>query len=104
LDLLQGDFHASADGQPALDSTGTEDYADNAFYFRESPKGTPFAQNWGRTDDASATPQGRVSFCRWQILGSEIDFQREFKLTRELSQGDTSVVDLQHTVAYLYLP
>jgi hypothetical protein len=104
LDLLQGDFRATADGRRALDGTGTDDYADDAFYFHDSPHSTPFAQNWGRIDDASTTPPGQVSFCRWQILGSEIDFQQDFKLVHEISQYDPAIVERHHTLAFLYLP
>ena len=103
LDMLQGDFRVIVDGQRVLASTGTEDYADNAFLFRDSPKATPFAQNWARVDSGAARPPGQVSFCRWQILGSEINFRQDFRLTRELSQRDPSIVERQHTVAFLYL-
>lgn len=104
LDMMQGDFRALADGRKVIDSTGTEDYADSAYYFRDSPKATPFAQNWGRVDDNNAKPPGQVSFCRWQVLGSEIDFQHEFKAIHEMSQYNTSIVERHHTAAYLYLP
>jgi hypothetical protein len=104
LDLLQGDFRATADGRRALDGTGTDDYADDAFYFHDSPQSTPFAQNWGRIDDTSTKPPGQVSFCRWQILGNEIDFQQDFKLIHEISQYDPAIVERHHTLAFLYLP
>jgi hypothetical protein len=102
FDMLQGDFRAQADGQRVLDTTGTEDYADNALFFRDSPRATPFAQNWAKVDSGSAQPPAQISFCRWQILGSEIDFQHDFQLTRELSQFDTSLVERQHSVVFLY--
>jgi len=103
LDLLQGDFRATADGRQVIDSTGTEDYADSAFYFRDSPKASPFAQNWGRVDDTSMKPPGQVSFCRWHVLGGEIDFQRSFHAIREVSQHDLSVIESHHTLAFFYL-
>jgi Protein of unknown function (DUF2961) len=104
LDLMQGDFHAMADGRKAIDSTGTEDYADSAYYFKDSPKGSTWAQNWGRIEDSSKTPPGQVSFCRWHVLGAEIDFQRSFHAVHEVSQHDTSIVLRHHTVAFFYLP
>lgn len=104
LDMLQGDFRAMADGRVAIDGTGTEDYADSAFYFQDSPKGSPFAQNWGRVEDASKMPPGQVSFCRWQVLGSEIDFQRSFHALHEVSQKDPAIVQRHRTIAFLYLP
>jgi hypothetical protein len=104
LNLLEGDVRAKVDGQLALDGTGSEDYPDNAFYFSDSPKATPFAQNWGLVSDASARPPGQVSFCRWQVLGNEIDFQSDFNATWEIAQHDTSLVELHRTMAFLYLP
>jgi hypothetical protein len=104
LDMMQGDFHAMADGRKAIDSTGTEDYADSAYYFKDSPKGSAWAQNWARVDDSSKMPPGQVSFCRWHVLGEEVDFQRSFHAVHEVSQHDPSIVSRHHTVAFLYLP
>ncbi|HET6340526.1 MAG TPA: DUF2961 domain-containing protein [Polyangiales bacterium] len=103
LNFLEGDVRAMVDGQLALDGTGTEDYPDNAFYFRDTPKATPFSQSWDLVNNASSTPPGQVSFCRWQVLGSEVDFQSDFSATHELAIGDASIVDLHRTIAFLYL-
>jgi hypothetical protein len=103
LNFLEGDVRATVDGRLALDGTGTEDYPDNSFYFMDSPKATPFAQNWGLVSDISVRPPGQVSFCRWQILGNEVDFQTDFKGTFEISQHDTSLVELHRTMAFFYL-
>jgi hypothetical protein len=101
---LEGDVRAMVDGKRALDGTGTEDYPDNSFYFRDTPKATPFAQNWNLVDSASSAPPGGVSFCRWQVLGNEVDFQSELRLTREIGIGDPSIVLLNRTIAFLYQP
>ena len=101
-DILMGDFRATADGALAVDSTGTEDYVDNAMFFADTPKATPFAQNWARAEN-TVMRTCQVSFCRWQFLGSEIHFQHDFRMIRELSQYDTTLIDRQHTVAFLYL-
>lgn len=104
LNCLEGDFRATADGRSALDGTGAEDYPDNAFYFLDSPKATPFAQAWGKISDDWAFPAGQVSYCRWQVLGTEIDFESKFVLTHELSQIDPALAALHRTVAFLYMP
>jgi hypothetical protein len=104
LNFLEGDVRAMVDGKRVLDGTGTEDYPDNSFYFRDTPKATPFAQNWNLVDSASSSPPGGVSFCRWQVLGNEVDFQNELRLTREIGIGDPSIVLLNRTIAYLYQP
>ena len=101
LHLLEGDIRAIADDKRVLDGTGTEDYPDNSFYFLDSPKATPFAQSWAVSPFAQAP--GQASFCRWQVLGSELDFQSSFKGTFEIAHHDTAVVDLHRTVAFLYL-
>lgn len=103
LNFLEGDFRAQADGRSALDGTGAEDYPDNSFYFHDSPRATPFAQAWGRISEDFAS-LGQVSYCRWQVLGTEIDFDTSFVLTHELSQRDPALAALHRTVAFLYLP
>lgn len=104
LNVLSGDVRATSDGQIVLDSISTDSYADNAFYFNDSPKSTPFAQNWNRVRSSAAQPPGQVSFCRWHVLGNEIDFETELKLTRNAARKDLSIVELHRTVACLYLP
>jgi hypothetical protein len=103
LNLLEGDVRASADGRITLDGTGTEDYPDNSFYFKDSPKATPFAQNWGLQPGLLLSLPGQVSFCRWQVLGNEVDFQSSFVATFEIALRDATVVELHRTVAFLYL-
>lgn len=103
MDLARGDVRVMVDGELALQSTATDHYADNAIYFADSPKSTPFAQTWGRVQNASADPPGQISFCRWHVLGNEIDFKRSLAVSREAAQRDTSIVSLHRTVAYLYL-
>jgi len=104
LHLLEGDVRAEADGALALDGTGTEDYPDNSFYFLDTPKATPFAQSWAVTGSTpSLQPTGTASFCRWQVLGNELDFRGSFKGTFEIAQHDTAIVQLHRTLAFLYL-
>lgn len=102
LNLLEADVRATADGSLALDTTGTEDYADNAFYFAEAPYATPFAQSWGLVNDVWRTPPGQVSFCRWHVLGSELDFRAALSVNFELGSRNPSTVDKQHALAFLY--
>ena len=103
LHLLEGDIRASVDEALALDGTGTEDYPDNAFYFLDTPKATPFAQSWGVVSNLLTQPSGQASFCRWQVLGTELDFQSSFRGTFEIAQHNTAIVELHRTLAFLYL-
>jgi hypothetical protein len=102
LNFLEGDVHATIDGVRALDGTGTEAYADDSFYYLDSPHATPFAQVWGVVDGVQ--PPARASFCRWHVLGTELDFQQSLELTFELGgQMNPWIVDRYRTLAYLYL-
>ncbi len=102
LNFLEGDVHAVVDSEQALDGTGTEDYADAGRYYATAPHASPFAQAWGV--ESGMYPPARASFCRWHVLGTELDFERSFSLTFELGgQQNPWVVDRYRTVAYLYL-
>ncbi|HKP57990.1 MAG TPA: DUF2961 domain-containing protein [Polyangiales bacterium] len=97
LNVLEGDVRATIDRKPALDGTGSEEYADDAFYFRDTPHGNAFAQVWGVGD-------GKASFCRWHVLGGELDFARSIRIGFERGgAGNPGVADLHRTVAWYYL-
>jgi hypothetical protein len=103
LNFLEGDVRAEIDGELALDGTGTEEYADDVSYFSDSPHANAFTQTWGIVDQAD--PPGMASFCRWHVLGTELDFQSSLKLTFELGgSGDPTLMDRYVTVAFLYQP
>ena len=102
LNLLEGDVLASVDGQPALVGTGTEEYTDDVFYFTDAPHARAFEQAWGVYADPE-TSRGHASFCRWHVLGTELDFSRSLQLGFELGgAGNPGLVDRVHTVAYWY--
>jgi hypothetical protein len=100
LNLLEGDVNAFVDGKPALRGTGTEEYTDDVFYFAEAPHARPFEQAWGVT--AEKNP-GKASFCRWHVLGTELDYIHAFKLQFELgAAGNVDIVEKIRTIAYYY--
>lgn len=80
-----------------------DDDPDNAFYFLDSPRSTAFAQSWSVVDDIFEQPSGTASFCRWQVLGNELDFQASFQGTFEVAQSNTAIVELHRTLAFMYL-
>jgi hypothetical protein len=48
-------------------------------------------------------PPGRASFCRWHVLGTELDFAKDLSLTFELGGArNPSIVERIKTVAYYY--
>jgi hypothetical protein len=105
LNLLEGDVRITIDGALALDGTGSEEYADDIFYFTDAPQGRAFTQAWGLVSDAALSPTGQANFCRWHVLGTELDFHDSIDVTFELGgAGNPLVVRRHHTVAFLYLP
>ena len=103
FNFLEGDVRASLEGELALDGTGTEDYADDVFYFIDTPQGSAFAQAWGKIEDPFATPQGKIEFCHWHVLGTELDFQKSAELTIELGANNPRLFERIRTVSYYYL-
>lgn len=102
LNVLEGDVSATVDGRLALAGTGSEEYADNVFYFQDSPQATAFAQNW----DVSSQYQllGGASYCRWHVLGTELDFSSSLELDVELGGfGNPYIVQDHRTVSYWYI-
>jgi hypothetical protein len=102
LNLLEGDVRVTIDGTLALIGTGSEEYADDVFYFVDAPHANAFVQAWGIVNDF--LPPSHASFCRWHVLGTELDFERSLELTYELGgAGNPEIVELHKTIAYLYL-
>jgi hypothetical protein len=103
LNMLEGDLRGMIDGKLALNGTGSEETADDVFYFLDAPYANAFAQTWGIQNDRNRPP-GRASFCSWHVLGRELDFQKSLELTFELGgAGNPSIVERYKSVAYLYL-
>jgi hypothetical protein len=102
LNLLEGDVRAQIDGELALDGTGTEEYADDVFYFTDAPHARAFEQAWGVVDQAD-NPPGTASFCHWHVLGTELDFRSSLNLSFELGgAGNPGIVERVKTVAFYY--
>jgi hypothetical protein len=102
LNLLEGDVRATIDGRLALDGTGSEEYADDAFYFQDAPSATAFAQTWAVSSELE--PLGRASYCRWHVLGTELDFVSDVELDVELGGFDNPhIVQSHRTISYWYL-
>jgi hypothetical protein len=104
LNLLEGDVRVTADGELALDGTGTEEYADDVFYFKDAPHANAFAQAWAVVDDVNRSTTGQASLCRWHVLGTEIDFERSLQISFELGGAhNPQTVIRHHTVVFAYM-
>ena len=103
MNLLEGDVRVKLDGVLAVDGTGTEEYADDVFYFTDAPHANAFSQAWGMVSD-TLTTRGQASLCHWHVLGTELDFRSSLEMTIELGgAANPSLVELHRTTAYLYL-
>jgi hypothetical protein len=104
LNLLEGDVQVRVDGRLALDGTGTEEYADDVFYFVDAPHAGPFVQAWGLVNDLARFPPGQANFCRWHVLGTELDFESSLELSFELGGvANPWTVTRHRTLAFFYL-
>lgn len=101
FNFLEGDEELVVDGR-TIRGTGTEDYLNSAFYFREGAFTTPFARVWGIVPDDGAGG-ARVTGCRWHVLGDAIDFESSVSLELEVGPGDPTLLDRYLSVAWLYL-
>lgn len=97
--FLEGDFRGVIDGVLDLRDTGTEDYLNSSFYFETGPFSFAFAQAWGIEGDANG---GRVSACRWHVLGDVIDYQTSFDLDLEIGPGEPSLLDRYRSIGFAY--
>ncbi|MBK7582984.1 MAG: DUF2961 domain-containing protein [Myxococcales bacterium] len=99
LNFLEGDFRGMVDGAWDLRDTGTEDFFDSCFYFESGGFGSAFAQAW---DAKSENGAGRASACRWNVLGTAIDYAASFELDLEIGPGDPSLLERYRTVGFVY--
>jgi len=104
LNFLEGDELGIIDGDRTILGTGTEDYLNSAFYFQDGDLSTPFAQAWGADSfDGEDIEVGKVSACRWHVLGDAIDFQTSFSLDLEIGPAAPDLLDRSRTVGFAYL-
>jgi DUF2961 family protein len=93
------------DGEPAVPGTGTEAYLNSSFYFNGGEFGAPFTQAWGIARDRPdrfGLQHGKVSACRWQVLGDTIDFRSSVEFRYEIGPGDPSLLDRYRSIAFFY--
>jgi hypothetical protein len=96
--FLEGDEQLVIDGR-AMRGTGAEDYFDSAFYFDPPAGNLPFAQ-WGAKSETTTT--GKVTACRWHVLGAAIDFKESLDLSLEIGLPDPATLDRYVTTAFVY--
>jgi hypothetical protein len=98
FNFLEGDEMGVIDGRPAIVGTGTEDYLNGSYYFQGGDVATAFAQ----ARATAAGSGGRVTGCRWHVLGDAVDFASELDLELEIGPGRPELLDRYRSVAYYY--
>jgi hypothetical protein len=103
FNFLEGDDQAQADGKSATAGTGTEEYFDAGWYFRDGPFAAPFSAAVS-VGPGVADGTGEVSAVRWQALGDAVDFRDTFALTFEYGANAPATALTYESVALYYAP
>jgi hypothetical protein len=101
LGFLEGDERVSVDGRAAVLGTGTEDYFDAGWYFRDGRFASPFSALIARSDDG-ASGLGSVTAARWHLLGDAIEFADSFELSFEYGANRPQAASDYASVAFYY--
>ncbi|MBL4869090.1 MAG: DUF2961 domain-containing protein [Pseudomonadales bacterium] len=99
--FLEGDEIAMIDGAERILGTGTEDYFNSSFYFRDEANATPFAQYWGKSVD-EANDEENISACRWHLFHDTIDYRENIDFKLEIGPLTPEALKRYRTVAYYY--
>jgi hypothetical protein len=83
LGFLEGDERLEIDGRVAALGTGTDNYFNGGFYFKDGLFSGPFAALTQLSRD-EATATSEVTLLRWNILSEQLPFQEQLALSFEL--------------------
>jgi len=102
LNFLEGDETGTIDGEVTVRGTGTEDYFNGGFYFKDGSYSSPFsALIHIEQDDAALT--GAATLVRWHVLSDAIDFSQSFSLDFEYGADKPQTAFDYRSVALFYL-
>lgn len=97
--FLEGDELFVADGQTVWAGTGTEDYFDSAWFFRDGAFGAAHAGA-----PLLLAGKSRVAAYRWHDAGDAIPFRQSLEATLEHGPVNDTAGARYRTVAYWYCP
>jgi hypothetical protein len=101
LGFLEGDERLEIDGQVVGLGTGTDNYFNGGFYFRDGLFNSPFAAVSQLTASGSARTS-EATMVRWTILSDALNFQRQFDLSFELGADRPGTVRECAAVSFYY--
>jgi hypothetical protein len=101
LGFLEGDERLEVDGQVTSLGTGTDNYFNGGFYFKDGLFNTPFAalsQLSTNQDDGTS----EATMMRWTILSDDLHFQNQLDLSFELGADRPATVRDYSAVSFYY--
>jgi Protein of unknown function (DUF2961) len=101
MGFLEGDERIVVDGETVSQGTGTEDYFDAGWYFRDGRFDSPFATLIALAKDRD-TGRGSATMARWHVLSDAIEFRDSFELSFEYGANRPDSASDYASVAFYY--
>lgn len=101
LGFLEGDERLDVDGQTTWLGTGTDNYFNGGFYFKDGLFNSPFAAVSQLDADESAGTS-EVTLMRWTMLADEINFQKQMELSFEFGANRPATARDYAAVSFYY--
>lgn len=101
LGFLDGDERLDVDGQATWLGTGTDNFFNGGFYFKDGLFNTPFAA-LSQLDDDSSAGTSEATLMRWTMLTDEINFQKKLELSFEFGANRPATVRDLAAVSFFY--
>jgi len=102
LAFLEGDDRFEVDGEVVARGTGTEDYFDGGWYFRDGPYDSPFSAAISLASDGDAGT-GRATMARWHVLSGAIEFRESLEVSFEYGADRPKSAAEYDSVALFYV-
>lgn len=101
LGFMEGDERLEIDGQVVALGTGTDNFFNGAFFFRDGPYSAPFsAVSQLAVDEERGVSE--TTMMRWTILSDELNFQDQLALSFELGADRPATVRDYASVIFYY--
>ncbi|MEY4578789.1 MAG: hypothetical protein RL701_3492 [Pseudomonadota bacterium] len=102
LGFMEGDERVRVDGQLTGHGTGTEDYFDGGWYYRDGKFSSPQAALIAITSDTTLGT-GMVTAARWSSLRDAIEFRESLDISFEYGANRPASAAAYTSVAFYYL-
>lgn|GEM_PF-5968455 len=101
LGFMEGDERLEIDGEVRALGTGTDNYFNGGFFFKNGPYSSPFsAVSQLAVDDEQGTSE--TTMMRWTILSEAVNFDSELTLSFELGADRPETVRDYAAVSFFY--